>query len=582
VRHSYWRWTVVALSVALAASAQGPAKSVNVGRDVGDGQVRYDIPYDPKNVQEPLFLAPTVEHPFYEIVVPMGDWTGGPNATASAVRVNGRDIEAFYLFVDGFAHVQSNWITQKSDTAKNVVLVARALWHDGEPVKLEVDVTGGKDGPKTTREFSATAPNRGGGPAGWHRYQSVVLREEAGRDRVNEPVEFSVTIRDEDANNLEQELRLFAVDPKAGTLAPEPLQTFNAKHFPGRPPATTNPNYLQHPSESVEGVFLADVPANDARVYVLVYDNPEATAAPLPETDLKVTGPALGATVENEYYVVRLDERSGQIASVDLKGRPEKPVPRLTNSYSYAVHWNPDSFSDNGLWGHTFAWNPPDHTVVTARGPLMFRVTNHGEMPDRTPQVYASVTYTFYAGVPYVDMSTVTEVREPLNADAIRNGEIVLDSHLVTHFVWQQPSGDLHTLPTLHGPNFQDEWATRLDHDVPWLALTNELDGYGIGAVVRDSLQFNPYRGEATTHRPAYYLYYHHFWQIPVTYFTRAWVYPFSDYQRGPILPVDAGSTYVEKEAFIPFFLGNGKNRYAPIQDVAARVHNPLSVRWGR
>ena len=50
---------------------------------------------------------------------------------------------------------------------------------------------------------------------------------------------------------------------------------------------------------------------------------------------------------------------------------------------------------------------------------------------------------------------------------------------LVTHFVWREKTGGIHTIGTVHGPNWQDEWTTRVDHDVPWIAMTNELDGYG-------------------------------------------------------------------------------------------------------
>ena len=140
----------------------------------------------------------------------------------------------------------------------------------------------------------------------------------------------------------------------------------------------------------------------------------------------------------------------------------------------------------------------------------------------------------------------------------------------------------MHRLPTLHGPNWQDEWATRVDQDVPWLAMTNEREDYGIGEVIQSSLAFSPEHGEATTHRPAFYLYYHHFWSLPVTYFTRAWVYPFSDYQRGPILPVDSGSTYVEKMAFLPFHLHSGDKRYTEIERVSTALRYPLIQRWGR
>lgn len=580
------RIALVALAVwfAGAAGAQLP-HSVESGYDVGDGQVLYPTPYDPKDVDEVLFVAPTAEHPFIEIVVPLGDWTEGASATVERVSVNGTDADSYYIFVDGVAHVTSGWITQESATAKNVVLVTRSVWQNGEDVKIEIEIgaRGEDDTSQTvTRTFEAKAPVKGGAPAGFHRYQSVALHETAGLNREGEPVEFSLTAREEDAADLVKELRLFAYDAENGSYTAVPVQTFNVKRFPGTPPGTANTNYLQHPSQSLEGVFLASVPANGSRVYVFFYDNPNVDPLAEIESSLVVSGPSLGATVENEHYVVQLDEGSGQIASFDLKGRKDNPVPRLTNSYSNAVHWNPDSFSDNGKWGHTFAWDPPDKTVVTARGPLMFRITNSGRMPDATPQVYASVTYSFYPGVPYVKCTTVTEVRDPLNASAIRNGEIVLDSHLIDHFVWKEKNGALHSTRTLHGPNWQDEWAYRVDHDVPWIALTCEAEDYGIGEVVESSLAFNPYRGEATTHRPAFYLYYHHFWAIPVTYCTRAWVYPFSDYQRGPIIPVDKGSTYIEKLAFLPFFLQEGELRYEVIEQASTQLLQPLQQRWGR
>ncbi|MCC6487368.1 MAG: hypothetical protein IT364_07695 [Candidatus Hydrogenedentes bacterium] len=559
--------------------------SVETGRDVGDGQVLYPAPYDPKAVADVQFVAPTVEYPYYEIVLPLGEWTEGTNATVSKVLVNGTDSDSFYVFVDGFSHVQSGWITHESATAPNVVLVTRSVWHNGEATAIDAEITTtGADGAtKTvTKHFDVKAPDAGGAPAGWKRYQSLVLHEQAGLARVNEPVEFSITVRAEDCANLARELRLFAYAPVGGSPEPLSVQTFNAREFKGTPPGTSNKNYLQHPSKSVEAVFFASVPANEARLFLIFYDNPEAPEPEIPKTDLSVEGPSLGATVDNQYFRVQLDPKSGQIAAIDLKGREDRPVPCLTNSYSRAVHWNPDSFSDNGQWGHTFAWNPPDRTVVTARGPLMFRVTNSGRMPEYTPQVHASVTYTFYAGVPYVECTTVTEVRDPLNASAIRNGEIVLDSHLIDHFVWKEKSGQRRMARTLHGPNWQDEWATRVDHDVPWIAMTNEAEGYGVGEAITSSIAFNAVRGEATDHRPAFYLYYHHFWNLPLTYFTRGWVYPFSDYQRGPILQVDAGSTYVDKMAFMPFYLAEEGDRYGAIDTVSVQVLNPLVQRWGR
>ncbi len=571
--------TITALLFCIVANAQ--PVSVEKGRDVGDGNVLYDTPYDPKNVSDVTFVAPTVAYPYYEIAVPIGNWNDGKGATVSKVLVNGVDSDSFYVFIDGFSHVQSGWITREASSAPNVVLVTRSVWHNDEDKTIEVHI--GAEGKKepVVKTFKAKAPAAKGVPAGWTRYQSLVLSEPAGLARTNEPIEVSFTARAKDCADLAGELRLFTVDGESA-LTPVALQTFNPKRFVGRPPGTSNPNYLQHPSQSVEAVFLASVPANGAQVYVALYGNATPPPAPAADTDLKVSGDLPGFLVENKYFTTDLDDASGQVKSFRLKGRDESPVPLLTNSLTLAAHWNPDSFSDNGSWGHTFAWNPPDNTTITANGPIMFRITNRGRMPGYTPQVYASVTYTFYSNVPYMKCTTVTEVRDELNASAIRNGELVLDSHLVTHFVWQEKNGVQHTIRTAHGPNWQDEWGTRVEQDVPWLAMTDENYNYGVGEIIQSSISFNANSGEATTHRAAFYLYYHHFWNVPLTYFTRGWVYPFSDYQRGPIIKVDPGSTYVEKMAFYPAYLGEGDQRYAAFTNASTQLEQPLVQRWGR
>lgn len=575
--------TASLMLAALPVFAQVPLDA-EIGRDVGDGQVLYNAPYDPKAIKEVTFVAPIASHPYYEIVVPLGDWTEGKAAFFKKVMVNGLECESYYVFVDGVAHVQSSsWLTRESANAKNVVVVARMLWHNNEDVKVDFTLDAQDAEGKAIvveKSYTGKAPAKGGGPMGWRRYQSVAVEEKAGLDRIKEPVEFSITARKEQCGDLAKELRVFVVDEIEQEPVAIPFQTFNQGVFPGTPPGTNNDNYLQHPSQFIEVVAFATVSANQKRALLVCYDNPAAEALAAPRSDMKVTGESLSALVENDYFAAQLDKKSGQIAAFTLKGGSDLPV--LTNSQSGALHWNPDSFSDNGLWGHTFSWDPPERTVVTTRGPLVFRITNSGRMPGSTPQVWASVTYTFYAWTPYVKCTTSLEVREPLNASAIRNGEVVLDTHLVDHFVWQEKGGELKRMRTMHGPNWQDEWATRIDADVPWLALTNEDKDYGIGAVTVDLTTFNPNSGEANMHRSAYYLYYHHFWGTPLTYFTRGLVYPFSDYQRGPIITVRPGSTYVEKMAFVPFHLGKDPARYQAIIDASKVLTSPLEQRWGR
>ena len=72
-------------------------------------------------------------------------------------------------------------------------------------------------------------------------------------------------MRAEDCSDLERELRLYAWDSHPQRLTPLPVQTFNARLFGGTPSGTTNANYLQHPSRSLAGVFLASVLAHELK-----------------------------------------------------------------------------------------------------------------------------------------------------------------------------------------------------------------------------------------------------------------------------------------------------------------------------
>ena len=253
---------IACLAFLLAGICAGPAPaeqpgptSVELGRDVGDGNVLYNTPYDPKNLSAVTFVAPTAAYPYYEIAVPLGEWRGGKGATVQKVSVNGVDSDSFYVFIDGFSHVQSAWITREASSAPNVVLVTRSVWHNSEDTQVDIQVTATGAAKPIVKTFKSKAPDAGGVPNGWTRYQSFVLKETAGLARTNEPVEFSLTARAEDCADLDREVRLFSVEPNGGALAPIAMQTFNPKRYRGRPPGTANPNYLQHPSQSLEAVF---------------------------------------------------------------------------------------------------------------------------------------------------------------------------------------------------------------------------------------------------------------------------------------------------------------------------------------
>ncbi len=543
------------------------------------------ITFDPATLDTLTCFAPTGERPLYEIAIPLGDWEGGSGAKISKVVINGVECIAYGIYTDGLAHLQEghSWITRSSETAKNVVVLAKALWHNDERIIAKVVVEHADNGKTFT--IAGRAPSTGGMPSGSVHYESFGLTEEAGINREGEPVEISLSVYPEEVatpdekGGLASEVRLYRVPEKGDPIA-VPFQVYDSGGVPGVPNAPDNQSYLYRESKTVRIVFAAEVSAHKTVPYVLTYGCDYLPPPPAPKKRLHIEGEAPGFIVSNEYYTCKLEPNSGQIVSIKMNGEENEDVPPFTNSLTRAMHWNPDSYGSNGKWGHTFAWDPPDKTVVAADGPIMLRITNSGRMPDETPHVYASVSYTFYADTPYIGVSTVMEVRDRYSSSAMRNGEVVVDSHLVTHFVWKDNAGQINRVNTKVTPGQRDEMAVMAEYNIPWIAVTNELDRYGMAAIWTTVDAYQRDMGTKPIHRPGYFCYNHHAWGTPLTYFTRAWVYPFAYKERRPNIYIEPGAVYFERGAFYPFRIAK-KNDYGSVEKMDTLLRQPLIRKTG-
>ena len=65
-------------------------------------------------------------------------------------------------------------------------------------------------------------------------------------------------------------------------------------------------------------------------------------------------------------------------------------------------------------------------------------------------------------------------------------------------------------------------------------------------------------------------------WATPLTYFTRAWVYPFSHDGRRPNLMVEPGAIYLERGVFYPFQFQKESNRYDKVERIDKVLRNPV------
>jgi Glycosyl hydrolases family 38 C-terminal domain. len=120
-----------------------------------------------------------------------------------------------------------------------------------------------------------------------------------------------------------------------------------------------------HPTTTFSLTFLANLNPNEKATYLGFYNNPKAEK-PNYSSDLKVSGQGLGKIIENKYYKVTLNRKSGVIYEITEKNTGLRLEHKLETNGS--IHWNPDVYSPPHSWYHTSDWeNPPYHQI---EGPI--------------------------------------------------------------------------------------------------------------------------------------------------------------------------------------------------------------------
>ena len=452
---------------------------------------------------------------------------------------------------------------------KSRVLVAYP-WVNRQPYSIKVTATAGENELRASRQ--AVAPERGGywNPA-WRHYKVIDLVEEAGVPRQQEPVEISLNFLADRMRDPAKELRLVALVPNK-----QPVQV------PFQVLRTTSVASVEEsfkPTAAATILFYADVPANGRQRYLVFYNNPNAPAPAAVETDLRVDGAGLGLTIENPYYRMTLAGKSGQIDGIFIKQGVDQQLSHSGN----AIHWNPGCYSPPRPWGHTCDWNPPEgHSEI--RGPLMYVLKRWGQFPQ-LPEVWAMVTYKFYAYSPHIEMSSTIAIREDIDVLALRNDEMVFEEKLFSSLGWRDHAGRVHTTPLGQNPDLGKGYTEVLAADTPWLCLYSQDGGYGFGSVRL------AYDATSTSPQDAVSFNENTFVTAPagIVYWYRALAYHFFPTPPDPehlFCAVKAGAVYHETNAYLAFPLGKAvESQLEPMAQTYARLSKPLrvsSVDWGR
>ena len=104
------------------------------------------------------------------------------------------------------------------------MIIGRADWQNGETCTVEITLgVGGKKGDVYWATAEAVAPDTGGyWDAAWSHYQSAVITEPAGLDRVDEPVQVCMLAYPDTVSDLAREIRVVQYDWRAGDAHRDP------------------------------------------------------------------------------------------------------------------------------------------------------------------------------------------------------------------------------------------------------------------------------------------------------------------------------------------------------------------------
>ena len=431
-----------------------------------------------------------------------------------------------------------------------------------------------------------------------HHYD-YVLAETAGLERQFEPVEVTLTMPGDAPEEWQRHIRVVRlVDKKQGCVIPHEVL--------GAVSAVTSAeadSEVPHLATSVNVVFLAHCEAEGEVTYRLLWGLPaggDPEGDPLPtatlEGGMSITGDAPGLTVGNEHYTIELDPKSGAFKTVR---RTVHGDDRRMFYNTIPCHFGTDIWSPPQGWDHDYDWAVPPNQKLEG-GATALRYHRWGPLQTYR-DVVVSITYTFFAHVPYVQVSSTMRFTKDRSARAVRMGEIVVShSHApapnekdaggkspeaFSHYAWPD---DNHRVVTreINAYRGADGRANVeglapgalaiLGRDVPWVAGYHLDKGYGMASLRRAQFAGNQLGGPTPHSAPCTYVA-NYGWGF--TYWSRPMAYPLG--AKGTPLDrntaIAAGTLFAIEEALLVF---EPDAELRQVRDAHRRFTEPLRFQF--
>ncbi len=453
---------------------------------------------------------------------------------------------------------------------KSPCLIGKFDWEKGKSYKIRIDYSIGNKGKIKTLYYTAKAPMKNGfWNRNWKDYKGVVVSEEWGFERKNEPIEIPLAFYPDEVTNIENEIRVVEIGEN-GVSRVLPSQVYKVKKFLKKDlqkkydkKGNRLPDYWV-PTVFAKVVTLISIKPHASKVLLVYYGNPGAKRLEV-NKDLKVSGKGLALTIKNRYFTVELHPQSGAINKVTLNKKSNFTLLHGLETNG-AVHWNPGAYSPPRPWVHVSDWNPPK-IVNMVKGDTMFAIHRRDNM-IYMPEIMVSITYKFFSNTPYFYMTSYTEILKDVALQALRNGEIVFAHKLIDKAAWKDGASGKITVLDLKSVPILTEVLFPLNAE--WVCFFNSKEKIGFGGI--------PVENSSASHNlePMKYNYSYYITRGPWVYWTRMLVTPYLTHNMQQIIPVSKGNSYWEKWAWVPFEVKN--YNFNLLNEIQKRVTHPLNV----
>lgn len=306
----------------------------------------------------------------------------------------------------------------------------------------------------------------------WKYYASHMLTETSGKDRSQEPVHVVLGLYKDRVTNPEAEIRVVEIDPSSDRSTEVRSQVYSVSTW------DKWQDINRQPTTTVQLAFLADVPADTQKVFLIFYGN-ENAAPPNYPTDLRVSGDGYGLRVENAFYTVNLHRDSGSIDEIIPKNRPGLIYCHQLETNG-ALQWNPGVYAPPKTWMHASDWVQPEDFTVTI-GPLFAMIKRHNPIVDYE-DVGCSITYMFYSNNAGIEVESNMDISKDLDVVALRNGSVVLNKETTGDFVWKDVDHKVKNVHITDLPRHPIQ-AMVFDARTPWFAFYNRNEGNALGVL---------------------------------------------------------------------------------------------------